>query len=562
MDHLREFERRGDDTAVPSWLRRVATPLIWREWDRDLSNHPSLEFREYILGGIKNGFRIGFNRRANCRSASRNLHSAVENAAVVREYLAKEVPLGRIVGPIVPSLAPANTQISPFGVIPKPHQPGKWRLIVDLSSPASYSINDGIEPELCSLHYLQAIVQSGCGTLLAKMDVESAYRMVPVHPQDWALLAVQWAGQLFFDTRLPFGLRSAPKVFTAVADALQWSFTRQGVSWVEHYLDDYVTMGPPKSEKCRQNLESMLATCRRLGVPVAPAKCMGPTSVLVFLGFELDTNALVVRLPAEKLRRTQLLVREWMGKKACRRRELESLLGHLQHAATVIHPGRTFVRRLIELVAAFKNRDHWVRLGESTWSDLSWWSTFMEGWNGVSLMPSVEVVPGPLVSDASRSWGCGAHLGTSWFQWKWEGPAVEWDIAAKELLPIILALTVWGKQWAGKRVECLCDNMSVVAVVNAGRTKDKTLMHLLRWMFFIAAIHNVRIQASHLPGASNVAADALSRNRVSQFVQVMPEAEKDPTAIPQPLINLTVREQPNWTSARWARLFSDCCRQA
>ena len=326
MDHLREFERRGDDTAVPSWLRRVATPLIWREWDRDLSNHPSLEFREYILGGIKNGFRIGFNRRANCRSASRNLHSALENAAVVREYLAKEVSLGRIVGPIVPSLAPANTQISPFGVIPKPHQPGKWRLIVDLSSPASYSINDGIELELCSLHYLrldevlQAIVQSGRGTLLAKMDVESAYRMVPVHPQDRAHLAVQWAGQLFFDTRLPFGLRSAPKVFTAVADALQWSFMRQGVSWVEHYLDDYVTMGPPKSETCRQNLESMLATCRRLGVPVAPAKCMGPTSVLVFLGFELDTNALVVRLPAEKLRRTQLLVREWMGKKACRRR--------------------------------------------------------------------------------------------------------------------------------------------------------------------------------------------------------------------------------------------------
>ena len=143
MDHLREFERRGDDTAVPSWLQRVATPLIWREWDRDLSNHPSLEFREYILGGIKNGFQIGFNRRANCRSASRNLHSAVENAAVVREYLAKEVSLGRIVGPIVPSLAPANTQISPFGVIPKPHQRGKWHLIVDLSSPASWSTYPG-----------------------------------------------------------------------------------------------------------------------------------------------------------------------------------------------------------------------------------------------------------------------------------------------------------------------------------------------------------------------------------------------------------------------------------
>ena len=45
MDHLREFERRVDDTVVPPWLQRVATPLIWREWDRDLISHPDPEFR-------------------------------------------------------------------------------------------------------------------------------------------------------------------------------------------------------------------------------------------------------------------------------------------------------------------------------------------------------------------------------------------------------------------------------------------------------------------------------------------------------------------------------------
>ena len=77
------------------------------------------------------------------------------------------------------------------------------------------------------------------------------------------------------------------------------------------------------------------------------------------------------------------LIRECVGKKSCRKRELESLLGHLQHAATVVRPGRTFVRRLIELVAAFKHADHWIRLSGATRSDLIWWLTFMEGWNGV-----------------------------------------------------------------------------------------------------------------------------------------------------------------------------------
>jgi len=96
------------------------------------------------------------------------------------------------------------------------------------------------------------------------MDIASTYRMVPVHPEDRPLLAVQWAGQVFFDTRLPLGLRSAPKIFTAVTDALQWCFEKQGVSWVAHYLDDYITAGPPYTEVCSRNLDQMLSTCRRL----------------------------------------------------------------------------------------------------------------------------------------------------------------------------------------------------------------------------------------------------------------------------------------------------------
>ena len=90
------------------------------------------------------------------------------------------------------------------------------------------SVNDGIEPELCPLQYLwvdevvRRIVTMVRGTLMAKMDIESAYRMVPVHPSDRLMLGMQWKGGVFFDTRLPFGLRSAPKIFTAVADALQW----------------------------------------------------------------------------------------------------------------------------------------------------------------------------------------------------------------------------------------------------------------------------------------------------------------------------------------------------
>ena len=567
--HLQELDSRSGVIrgSIPHWLQTVSTPLRLEAWREALQGHPDPVLVAYVLGGIQRGFRIGFRRSAHYSQASSNMKSAIENVPVVSQYIEEERRLGRLVGPIPPHMAPSSTQLSPIGVIPKSSQPGKWRLIVDLSSPHGVSVNDGIEPDLCSLEYLRLdevtarIAKSGRGTMLAKMDVASAYRMVPVHPEDRPLLAIQWAGQLYYDTRLPFGLRSAPKIFTAVADALQWVFEKQGVSWVAHYLDDYITMGPPGSNTCAHNLEVMLSTCVELGVPTAPGKCAGPASSLVFLGFELDTEALVVRLPTSKLEQTQRLVREWLHKRACKKRELESLLGHLQHAATVVRPGRTFVRRLIELLSVVQSRDRWVRINGTVRSDLIWWDSFMAEWNGVAVIPRVMSLQTPLISDASGNWGCGALWATHWFQWKWEGRAVAWSIAPKELLPIIFGLAVWGKQWVGSRIECHCDNAAVVAAVNSGKAKDPTLMHLLRCMFFIASHYSVHVHATHIPGQSNTAADALSRNRISSFLQVVPAADADPTPIPQGLLDMTVREQPDWTSPQWARLFSACCRQ-
>ena len=133
---------------------------------------------------------------------------------------------------------------------------------------------------------------------------------------DNAELTVQWAGQTFFDTRLHFGLRSAPKIFSAVVDGLQWLMLRQGVTWVAHHLDGYITIGPPSSAVCQNNLDVTLMLCRRLGVPVVPAKCEGPSTVLVYLGFELDTDNMVVRLPQAKLQCTLALVQEWVEREA------------------------------------------------------------------------------------------------------------------------------------------------------------------------------------------------------------------------------------------------------
>ena len=106
----------------------------------------------------------------------------------------------------------AEVHLSLFGVIPKKNQPGKWKLIVDVPHPEGRSVNDGISCELCSLQYIRMeemvrkLLELGPGVQMAKMDIERAYRMVSVHPQDHYLLGMQWEGQVYVDVALPIGL--------------------------------------------------------------------------------------------------------------------------------------------------------------------------------------------------------------------------------------------------------------------------------------------------------------------------------------------------------------------
>ena len=105
----------------------------------------------------------------------------------VDEYIKAELSKGRLLGPFTPDLHP-SLHISRFGVIPKGHNTGKWRLITDLAYPEGQSVNDGIEQILCTLSYTtvdsvaEIVAKLGKGSLLAKIDIECAYRLIPVGP--------------------------------------------------------------------------------------------------------------------------------------------------------------------------------------------------------------------------------------------------------------------------------------------------------------------------------------------------------------------------------------------
>ena len=100
-------------------------------------------------------------------------------------------------------------------------------MILDLSFPPNASVNLGIFDSDASVSYegldfvIDKIIEAGRGCWLSKFDIQSAYRILPVHPDDRYLLGMRWERFYFVDLTLSFGGRSATSIFTAFADMLK-----------------------------------------------------------------------------------------------------------------------------------------------------------------------------------------------------------------------------------------------------------------------------------------------------------------------------------------------------
>ena len=183
------------------------------------------------------------------------------------------------------------------------------------------------------------------------------------------------------DMVLPFGLHSAPFIFTSIADLVEWILVRNyGMNFLRHYLDDFFTLGRPSSQICHSYLLTLVHLCQMLGLPLYPDKLEGPATCLTILGIELDSHRLQAHFPTEKRVWIVALLEEWSTKHFCKRRELESLIGHLPHTCKVAPQGRAFLRRMIDLVCAFHLDDHQAKprittgayLVAGVFSDLEW----------------------------------------------------------------------------------------------------------------------------------------------------------------------------------------------
>ena len=324
------------------------------------------------------------------------------------------------------------------------------------------------------------------------------------------------------------------------------------------YIDDFITVARAASDECKRNVEIMHESCEETGLPEEPEKNEGPATTIGFLGLELDSETMEIRLPQDKLARTRGMLASWRGRKACRKRELLSLIGVLSHAAKAVRAGRSFLRRMIDLSCSVKHLEQFVRMNKEARADIEWWYQYVETWNGTAMMFAVRgsQPPASVTSDASGNWGCGAYSGSEWFMLQWVGPIQSLHITVKELAPIVVAAILWGRSWGGKVIHVQCDNSAVVSIVNQGSSRNSQAMQLTRCLAFLAAKWEFHIIASHIKGVDNILADALSRDNLPLFRTLYPQASPVPAVIPEAVLDLLFLREPEWTSRNWTEQWN------
>ena len=497
---------------------------------------------EYLLNGFQHGFRIGcFGLPAQQAKRVTNLKSAIEFPAVVDNKIAKELALGRILGPFDTPPPSDNFRISPLGVVPK-KSPGEFRTIHHLSYPEGSSVNDFIPKEISAVQYasiqdaIRLIKQlPSSQVFMVKVDIESAFRIIPVSPRDRPLLGFQWKGKFFMDAVLPMGVSSACAIFESFSTALEWiAKSKLGATAIVHVIDDFLFIANSRA-KCGQDLQAFVNLCLELGVPLAPGKTVAPTRVITFLGITLDTVLMEARLPEDKLEKAKALLEDFQRQQKVTLRVLQSLIGILNFACTVIVPVRAFLRRILDMTVGVQKPHHHIRLTRQAKLDLHVWQEFLLLFNGRSFFLDDNFLTGDhlhLYTDASGSIGFGALYGGAWFYGQWPVSWRSYNISVLELYPITAAVIVWGGRWANRSVCFYTDNEALVPIINKQTSREPHIMALIRPLVLACLRFNINFTARHIPGRINTLADKLSRSQVREFRALAPWAEASPREIP------------------------------
>ena len=438
-----------------------------------------------------------------------NYPSVSENAAEFREYLALEVTQGHYLRTKVGD-GPQPVRTVPVAFIPKPGQPGKFRLISDASAPKFHSTNHAspMAPHFHMVSPADILARSDADTWATITDAESAFRQLPINPLQAGLLAVEFEGFYYWELRTPFGWTLAPFSWCRVTSIIQRYCALKGHNTVV-FVDDF--FGMAQSEvSANSSQEFLIELMLLLGLRDKPSKRRDASQVVPFVGFIFDFASQSVYISEERMIEILGLIDAITKSSRVKPKELATLVGKLVFVSQVVLGARTFIRRLYDWLKPLSNRA--IKLAAPLLADLLWWSRFLRVFNGRKLLnwsnkrPMVHCC-----TDASDIAACGVgSLPLIWVH-TWTRRQTNWHINIKELWAVYHSLLTWGSLWENHDVALAVDNSAAVAWINSGTAHSPHAMSILRKIFWLTSSLNIRLRATWIPSEMNHAADAGSR---------------------------------------------------
>ena len=481
---------------------------------------------EYILKGVVYGFRVvddDCDSEYFCPNYPEVLKG--ENYTLMSAKLTRELASGAISVVAAPLLC-----THALGCVPKGDG---IRGIVDCSRPALTAVNNFTSQVAAKFKYnsVHDVTDWMSGKeFLSTLDISDAYRAVHTHPSSRLRQGLTWdfgEGMVCIqDNRLCMGLSSAPYCFSKISDFVVRALALEGVHNCVNYLDDFCIVTGTQAQG-REDQRLLIRVLRHLGFNISYKKVSDPAQVTRFLGIEIDSLDMCLRLPVDKLERVQKLVGEFECKTSATKQELDELAGLLAHCSTVIKGGSTFTRRIYDLCATETRPYMRIHLTKEFLEDILWWKGFSTTFNGSSKIRSPTTPTLGLYSDSSF-WGYGAYSNYDWLAGPWDTGnswvgklghhyvgsttvATDENINVLELFPILKAMERWGPKWVNSKVCCVTDNTQVMWAIRKGRSKNSFSMVWLREIFWLSVKYNFTLTSVYIASEDNTLCDSLSR---------------------------------------------------
>lgn len=387
---------------------------------------------------------------------------------------------------------------------------GGYRPILNLRALNSFVVYHHFKME--GWHTVKSLLLPG--DFMTRIDLKDAYLSIPIHPTQRNLLSFLWEGICYQWNVLPFGLASAPWVFTKIMKPVVAFFRTLGFRLVI-YLDDILVM-----DQCPQGLREatvrITTTLSQLGFVINNEKSeLTPSQNLQFLGFGINTLSMLIQLPLAKRLSLTSEIHHLLSQDRVSVRTLSKLIGQLSATIQAVFPAPLHYRSLQRLKREGLQGGSYeslVVLDQETREELAWWLSNIRSWKGRSILEdSVSLL---ITSDSSaQRWG--AICNGTIIEGCWSLLERTRHINELELLAAFLALQSFAKLLDQGCVTLQMDNTAAIAAINRlGSPRSRHLTHIAQRLWTWCFQRGITVRATHLPGCLNSEADWASRTRL------------------------------------------------